>query len=213
MSNHSNSATRVTLLGRLRKNPGDAGAWGEFVEHYGPRVLAWCRRWGAQDADAEDITQMVMMKLSQKMVAFTYDPSRSFRGWLKTIAHHAWYDFEKGQGRTERGSGDTLFVQLLEKVEARDDLMRQLDEECQRQLLEEAMVRVQLRVAPTTWQAFRLTALDGLSGAEAGQRLGMPASQVFVYKFRVQKILEQEMKQVDKFGGDAGDFPEELGRQ
>lgn len=198
MAHHNNSVTRITLLGRLRQNPNDPGAWDEFVEHHSPRIHAWCRRWGAQDADAEDITQMVLLKLSQKMTDFTYDPSRSFRAWLKTISHHAWYDFEKGRHRAPQGSGETLFVRLLENIEARDDLMRRIDEECTRQLLQEAMIRVQLRVAPTTWQAFRLTAVEGLSGADAGQKLGIPASHVFVYKFRVQKLLEQKMKQVDK---------------
>ena len=26
------------------------------------------------------------------MATFAYDPSRSFRGWLKTLTHHAWRD-------------------------------------------------------------------------------------------------------------------------
>lgn len=198
MTDHTNSATRITLLGRLRHNPGDPDAWDEFVRHYQSRLFAWCRRWGAQPADAEDVTQVVLLKLSQKMADFKYDPSRSFRAWLKTITHHAWYDFEKDRNRPGQGSGDTLFVQLLENVQAREDLAKQIDEECTRQLLEEAMLRVRLRVSPNTWDAFRLTALEGLSGAEASQRLNVPTSQIFVYKFRVQKLLEQEMKQLDK---------------
>ena len=39
----------------------------------------------------------------------------------------------------------------------------------------------------------KMPVLDGLSGAQAGQKIGMPASQVFVSKFRVQKLLEQEL--------------------
>lgn len=198
MEHHKNSTTRITLLGRLRQSPGDPRAWDEFVEQYGPRIQAWCRRWGAQDADAEDIAQMVMMKLAQKTADFNYDPSRSFRSWLKTIVHHAWYDFEQNQRRPGQGSGDSLLEKLLENVAAREDLMQQIDEECTRQLVQEAMVRVQLCVAPTTWEAFRLTVLEGLSGVEAGLRLGMPVSKVFVYKHRVQKRLEQEVKHMDR---------------
>src|SRR4051794_14847813 len=207
MAHPSNSVTRITLLGKLRFNPCDPTAWDEFVEHYSPRILAWCRRWGAQEADAEDITQMVLLKLSQKMGDFSYDATRSFRGWLKTIAHHAWYDFRKNQQRLGQGSGDTQFAQLLDNVEARDDLLKQIDEECARQLLAEAMLLVQLRVAPATWQAFRLTALEGMSGADAGRSLGVPASQVFVYKFRVQKLLEEEMKRLDSLQGDVEPGP------
>ena len=65
-----------------------------------------------------------------------------------------------------------MFLQLLENIEARDDLAKEFEQEYSRQLLAEAMARVRLRVAPPTWEAFRLTALDGLPGAAAGQRLG-----------------------------------------
>lgn len=208
MDPHPASVTRITLLGRLQRNPSDPKAWGEFVEHYTPKILAWCRRWGAQDVDADDITQVVLLKLTQKMGDFNYDPTRSFRGWLKTITHHAWHDFQKNQHRLGRGSGDTLFMQLLENVEARDDLIKQIDEECTRQMLQEAMLRVRLRVAPTTWESFRLTAIEGLSGAEVSQRTGVTAPMVFVHKFRVQKLLEEEMKRIDKASGDGHDGQE-----
>jgi RNA polymerase sigma-70 factor (ECF subfamily) len=193
MADASNSRTRVTLLGRLRTNPADAAAWGEFVEHYGPKIYAWCRRWHAQEADAEDVTQTVLLKLADKLRDFAYDPARSFRAWLKTLTHRAWYDLQKARRRPGQGSGDSDVWDLLDNVAARDDLVKDLEAECERQLLEEAMLRVRQRVALPTWDAFRLTAVEGQAGAEAARRLGMAASQVFVCKFRVQKLLEEEM--------------------
>ena len=93
--------TRATLLARLRQDPSDQAGWDEFVEHYGRHIYRWCRQWKLQDADAEDVTQDVLVKLAQKLSAFTYDPSRSFRGWLKTVAHHAWRDFEDSRRRAQ----------------------------------------------------------------------------------------------------------------
>ncbi len=191
------SVTRVTLLMQLRRNPSDADAWRDFVHHYRPRVLNWCSRWGAQASDAEDISQMVLLKLSQKLGDFEYDPSRSFRGWLRTIAHHAWHDFRKHQKWPGRRATDGSYVDILENIEARDDLMKQLDEECSLQILHEAMCRVQERVAATTWEAFCLTAINGLSGREVAEKLGIAASTVLVHKFRVQKLLEEEAKRID----------------
>ena len=89
--------TRVTLLTQLRQDPSDQAGWDEFVERYGRHIYRWCRQWKLQDADAEDVTQDILVKLTQKLRAFAYDPSRSFRGWLKTVAHHAWRDFEAGR--------------------------------------------------------------------------------------------------------------------
>src|SRR5436305_6703044 len=107
MGSEHDSGTRVTLLGRLRRDPTDAAAWGEFVEHYGGKIYGWCRKWNLQEADAQDVTQMVLLKLSQKMGEFVYDPSRSFRAWLKVITHHAWQDFVKERQRPGLGSGDS----------------------------------------------------------------------------------------------------------
>jgi len=59
------------------------------------------------------------------------------------------------------------------------------------------MLRVRLRVAPQTWEAFRLTALEGLSGADAGQRIPMQVAQVFVAKRRVQKMLQEEVARLE----------------
>ena len=81
--------TRVTLLARLRLDPTDQAAWDVFVERYGRHIYRWCRRWKLQDADAEDVTQDILAKLSRTLRDFHYDPARSFRGWLKTVAHHA----------------------------------------------------------------------------------------------------------------------------
>jgi RNA polymerase sigma-70 factor (ECF subfamily) len=63
--------------------------------------------------------------------------------------------------------------------------------------LQEAMTRVRLRVAPQTWEAFRLTALEGLSGADAARQIPMQVAQVFVAKRRVQKMLREEIDRLE----------------
>ncbi len=166
----NDSGTRVTLLGRLRRDPTNEAAWSEFVTHYGGKVFGWCRKWGLQEADAQDVTQIVLVKLAQKMREFTYDPSRSFRAWLKTLAHHAWSDFLESRQRPGLGSGDSRVQDILGSVAVRDDLVEQLKAEFDRELLEEAMARVRMRVAPQTWQAFTLTARGGPQ-----RRRGSPA--------------------------------------
>jgi RNA polymerase sigma factor (sigma-70 family) len=198
MAGANDSGTRVSLLGRLRFDPGNQAAWGEFVEHYGSKIFGWCRKWNLQEADAQDVTQNVLLKLAKKLHEFSYDPSRSFRAWLKTITHHAWSDFVESQKRPGLGSGDSGVGNMLQTVAARDDLVTQLEAEFDREILAEAMARVRLRVAPQTWSAFTLTALDGLSGADAAVRIPMQVAQVFVAKRRVQKMLQEEIAKLEK---------------
>ena len=176
----SDGATSPTLLSRLRHSPSDQAAWDEFVERYSPRIYGWCRRWNLQEADAQDVTQDVLLRLADKMRTFVYDPSGSFRGWLKTLAHHAWHDFVKKRERAGPGSGDSSILDKLDAVEARADLLLRLDEEFDRELLDEAQARVRQRVKPHIWEAFRLLALEGCSGAQAAARLQIKVSAVFV---------------------------------
>ena len=198
MSNASDSRTRVSLLARVCQSPDDQMAWNEFVSRYSPKIDRWCRRWGLQEADAQDVTQNVLLKLAQKMRDFQYDPARSFRAWLKRIVQHACSDFVESRRRPGLGSGDSQVGQLLHQAEARADLLQQLEEEFDREILEEAMYRVRLRVAPQTWQAFWLTAWEGLAGAEAAQRIPMQVAQVYVAKRRVQKMLQEEVAKLER---------------
>jgi hypothetical protein len=60
MARHPEPETSLTLLARLRDTPADQGAWGAFVARYGRKIYGWCRHWGLQEADAEDVTQVVL---------------------------------------------------------------------------------------------------------------------------------------------------------
>ena len=197
ITSKAESGTRVTLLGRLRRDPTNEAAWGEFVDVYAPKIMGWCQKWRLQEADAQDVTQNVLVKLAEKLRDFTYDPSKSFRAWLKTVAQHACSDFLQSRNRPGIGSGDSEVGRLLLNAEAREDLVKHLEEEFDREILEEAMLHVRLRVAPQTWQAFWLTAFEGQSGAEAAQRIPMQVAQVYVAKRRVQKMLQEEVARLE----------------
>src|SRR5439155_27160197 len=115
--------------------------------------------------------------------------------WLKTVPRHAWSDY--WSGRKEAAAGGSQAVELLHTVEAREDLVRRLDDEFDRELLDEAAARVQQRVTPRTWQAFELTAVQGRSGAEAAAELGMKVATVFVARSKVQKMLQEEIRKLE----------------
>lgn len=198
MATEDHASTSATLLGQLRTEPTNQAAWGRFVERYGRQVFRWCRRWGCQETDAEDVTQNVLLELARQMRTFEYDQSGSFRGWLRTVAYRAWCKFVEAKQRPGAGSGDSGVAALLHSVPAGESLVEFLDAECDREMLEIAQKRVQLRVEQRTWQAFRLTALEGKSGAEAAAELGMQAGAVYVARSQVQKLLREEIAKLDK---------------
>jgi RNA polymerase sigma-70 factor (ECF subfamily) len=196
MSNSAESTTSLSLIERMRVVPIDQQAWNQFVERYGRRILQWCQRWNLQQADAEDVTQIVLLKLAEKLRGFAYDPSRSFRGWLKTVTHHAWRDYVDRR-RLVGSSGNRALESLLESRQAPDDLNAFLEAEHQHSLLGHAMTRVQARVEARTWEAFRLQALERKTAGDVAAKLTMPLSAVFMAKSRVQAMLREEVRRLE----------------
>jgi RNA polymerase sigma factor (sigma-70 family) len=189
--------TSLTLLGRLRRDPKDQAAWSEFVARYGPRILQWCRGWGLQESDAQDVTQDVLLKLNGLMARFVYDSSGSFRGWLKTLAHHAWRDLAVERRRSGLGVGDRRVSELLGSLQAGDGLLEQLDAEFRQEVMDRAIERVRRRVSERTWDAFRLTALEGLSGSAAAGRLEMKIARVYGARSEVKGMIREEVRKLE----------------
>ena len=190
--------TRVSLLIRLRREPADQPAWDEFAQRYGKLISAWCRQWGLQPADADDVSQNVLLKLAHHLRIFVYDPGRRFRGFLRTMAHNACMDYLDNIRRSVTASGDSGVYAVLESIQARDDLATRLEEAFDLERLEVAQARVRQRVEPHTWEAFRLTALEGQSGADAAAALHMQVGTVFKAKSKVQQMLREELDRLER---------------
>ena len=195
MENHLDSQTQHTLLKRLAQSGGqNQAAWSEFVDRYGRKIYGWCLRWKLQDADAQDVTQIVLLKLAQRMKDFTYDPGGSFRAWLKTVTHHAWQDYIDGRQTVTLSPGGDQARECLASVTARDDLSRELQRLFDLELLEVAMQRVRLRATAHTWTAFSMTAMEGIPAPEVARRLGMKIARVYAARSTIQQRLQQECR-------------------
>jgi RNA polymerase sigma-70 factor (ECF subfamily) len=195
MSTPNPWSTRITLLERVARS--EETAWQEFVAHYGPMILRWCQRGGLQPADASDVSQEVLLRLARRLKDFAYDPSRSFRSWLKVVTNHALQDYIKQQQRPGHGSGDSVVLTFLNNLQAREDLLTDLESDFDRDLLQVAMSRVRLAVATHTWEAFRLTAQEGVAPTEAAAQLEMSVGAVYQARSSVSRRLRDlisEMK-------------------
>ncbi len=174
---------------------------------YGPKIYAWCRRWDLQDADASDVTQDVLVKLAVRMQTFTYDPTLSFRVWLLTLTRHALSDFLAQRSRKRLETGGTAVEIILANEHAREDMIAAIARQFDEELLARASERVRRRVEPQTWEAFRLTAIDRQSGAAAAGQLGMKVSAVFRARSIVQKMLREEIRELEAAGAWLGEGP------
>ncbi len=89
-----------------------------------------------------------------------------------------------------------MYEQLC-SVEAGTQFLHTLEQEANRELLEVAIRRVQARVQPRTWEAFRLLVVEEHPGVEVAERLCMNIGTVFVARSKVQRMLREEFERLN----------------
>jgi RNA polymerase sigma-70 factor (ECF subfamily) len=188
--------TRPSLLVRLRDSQDDL-AWTEFVDVYAPLIHGFACKQGLQDADAADLTQEVLRAVACSIARLDYDPNRgSFRGWLFTVVRNKLRNFLAGRKRYCRGTGDSAVQERLREHPAPEADQAELwERECERRQFAWAAERVRGEVQDSTWQAFWRTAVEGASGQETADALGMSVAAVYLAKSRVMARLKEHIKQ------------------
>lgn len=190
------NSTRLSLLRRLRDQPDDQDSWAEFVSCYSPMIRNWCRTYGAQASDVDDISQNVLLRMAKYIHRFERKPNSRFRGWLKTVVRHAWCDYVESQ--REKGSGDDAVFRRLAAEPAGDDLLAKIEEEYDQQLLTEAMQTVQGRVEHHIWRAFELLGIESVPVDDVARQLGITTGNAYVSKNRVKNMLADEVSRLDR---------------
>lgn len=193
MNYSSGMAKSFRLLKRLGRRPADEEAWSEFARCYGKQIFNWCSRWGLQEADALDVTQSVLLKLVRILPSFALDRSRQFDGWLLTLTRHTAFDLLLRRRKLVALPGDPFDLEPSGKATPNAGLAKLVADD-EQELLGKAIERVRPRVQPRTWQAFHLTAIEGLSGAEVAHRLTIPLASVYKARSNIQKRLRAEVQ-------------------
>lgn len=169
-------------------------AWREFVRLYSPVVYGFARKRGLQDADAADLMQDVMRSVSSAIGRLDYDRRQGmFRGWLFTITRNKIFNLLSSRRNKPQGSGDETTNRLLEQQPEASDGADDWEMEYQRRLAALAMERIRSEFQENTWQAFRLTAVEGIAAAEAAKQVGMSPGAIYVAKSRVLARLKEEV--------------------
>ena len=192
-------ATRQSLLLRLRDLQ-DQTAWTQFVEVYAPLIYAYLRKRGVQDADAADLTQACLQKVTAHVGSLNYDPAcDSFRGWLFTIVRNKLRDFHARPRHLWQGSGDPQVRALLDNhADAEAGAADEWEREYQQSLFSWAAEKVRPQVQPATWQAFWQTAVEGKTGQEVARTLGLSLGAVYIAKSRVMVRLRAVIHQMQE---------------
>jgi RNA polymerase sigma-70 factor (ECF subfamily) len=184
--------TRQSLL--LRAQTGETDAWKDLVDLYRPLILGWLTRQGVPASDLEDLSQEVLLSVVKHLPGFQHSGQRgAFRCWLRTIFCSRTADYWRAIDANTQAQGGSSATAALQQIADPDSaLNRQWDEEHDRYVVHCLLDLVEEEFEPITLQAFRRLALNGVSGAEAAQELGLSVAAVYVAKSRVLARIRQE---------------------
>jgi len=177
-------------------------AWARLVHLYGPLIYRWVRRSGLQSSDAADVTQDVLLSVSNDLPRF--DPNRvgaKFRAWLWTITRRRIVDWRRGQP-TELAMGSSVLASAVATDASADHDSRYgelsdippTDARVDTQtLLRRAVAIYRDRFDSKSWQAFWATVVEGRQPDEVAQTLGISRWNVYKSRARILQRLRTEL--------------------
>lgn len=161
-----NQGDRLDLL-MAAARAGNEAAYRDFLAEASSRLRATLARKIGADAELEDLVQEALIACHQKR--HTLDPGRPVGPWLNAIARYKLIDHWRKRGRSPLVLDDTVDGEVAADEFAGMDIAALLD------MLPEAQA-----------QAIRLTHIEGLTGAEAAEQIGIGHSAM---KLRVHRGL------------------------
>lgn len=190
-------STRHSLLVRI-KDSSDTEAWSQFVDLYGPLLFRFGKKKGLQEADAADMMQDALQRVSQSISKFEYNPNLGrFRSWLFLIASQCISNQLKKRSRQPIGSADSGVARMIEQTPSEED-EAVWENEYRQYILNWAMEQIQDQFSDSTWTAFFQTALEHKSADEVAGSLNMSVGAVYIAKSRVTKRLKEKVASIDE---------------
>jgi RNA polymerase sigma-70 factor (ECF subfamily) len=207
-------STSPTLLSKVA-DWANHPAWVRFRDTYDPRLRRWCRGYGL-DADAiDEVCQRIWFELAERMRTFEYDPSRSFRGWLRRLCESRVLNFLRKRRTHPSFSLDDRDDELAAgrrgtacepadiddgEGEGEADAEGEGSSDLTRLFLlgqgEKVQAAVRGRVKPHNWEAFWLVAICDWSVERTARALGMTKVAVYAARKRVAGMLRDEGRRV-----------------
>lgn len=189
--------TRYSLIFRL-SDGSDQEAWAEFESVYRPVVYQAARKHGLQDADSQDLVQQVMISIARALQQRPHDQQRAkFRTWLFRVTRNAIINAIQRRPN-DLGSGNTDQHRLLHSVPSEADEEGQWEDDYQRAIFTWASNRIRQEFAEDTWQAFWLTAVEGISCEQAAEKLGKEIGSIYAARSRVVRRLKKKVEEFDQ---------------
>lgn len=186
-----------SLIVRI-KDAGNRAAWERFASIYRPVIFRAAVSKGLQEADAQDLTQQVLLAVASAIPRWEKrSQSTRFRHWLRRITRNAIVNALTRRPPDQARGGSSARDMLLDEANDDVDAESLIDWEYRRELFLRAKEIASAEVQADTWRAFELTAIDGLSNREASAALGKSLGTIYTARCRVMQRLQATVAELE----------------
>ena len=173
----------ASLAARARS--GNSGAFEELAARVRGRVARWAGRVVRDADDADDVAQLVLMRVATRLSSF--DGRSRFTTWL----YHVTRSVALNRVRTEQRRRS-----ILDRTAAEEPIVS-IDAEAEQDVgrLVEIVRAYYGELTPRQREVFSMADFDGLSAAEIARRLEIDSSTVRVLLLQARRTIRRRMLQ------------------
>lgn len=173
----------------IRCAHGDNAARKELYERYGSRILALCRRYVSDHADAEDLKQDAFIKIFRTINRFQWTRPGSLYSWMSRITINLAFDSSGKRRELARQLVD-VDVDVLEN-DIPDEPLKEEAASVPPEIL-----AAMIEALPEGYRTvFKLYCIDGLSHKDIASLLGIKEKSSSASLSRARKLLSEAIQE------------------
>ena len=180
--------TTATVLEQLRDFENHA-AWDSFTERFRRPVVAFAKKMGLGQADAEDAAQETLLAFAEAFRRGQYDASKGrLSRFLFGIAYRQSLKARRVAGKGAGGGVESAFWSQVPDEQAATGIW---DTEWERSILDRCLSQVKQEFEAQTFAAFDLVVRNERSAEDAAKELGITIKSVYNAKHRILKRIRE----------------------
>ena len=190
---HFNNETTRSSVIRAVADTENAAAWNRLFDLYAGFVYSIARRKGLNDADADDIVQMVFADLARTLPSFKYDREKGrFRSYLAALVKWRLIDRLKAVRRDADLKAD--FMEEAKATGPGDDEFA--DREWKAVAMDNALRRIKSSVRPEHYAAFVASTVEGQNTETVMKLYNLSRDNLYQIRKRLSERLRKVMSEV-----------------
>ena len=188
--------TRDSLLVQVQ-DPANRDAWDQFAQIYRPVIVRIALARGMQHADAQDLSQQVLMAVASAIGHWEKrDESTRFRHWLSRVTKNAILNALMRRPKDQAVGGSSVEEFLREAVDRDGATTALIETELRRELYLRAAEMVKVEFRPDSWQAFEMSVAGDLAIEEVAAKLGKSIGAIYTARSRIMFRLREVISEL-----------------